>query len=447
MVFIQHTKKEKIMRQKNFWFVLIGLMILISISSPCGAAELKEIKVGLLYELTGPLAPGGGTSCYRGTDLAIDVINDRGGVMGKYKVVPVVADSQSNPDIAVREINRLIDVEKCSIIIGSFGSGIAVPAAVTCEKNKTIWWNSAAVSDGVLKGKHFRYAFRPGPFASQAGRAAVRYINFNHQKFGFQKPSDIRVASLTEDSPFGAMVREGNRDESKKLGIPLVFDDSYSHTTKDLTAVILKMKAARPDVILNAGYAADIILFQKQLRELGVKVTAMIGEGTMYNDGPGLEKAIGKEALNYLYNVDICPLQLIAPEKINPESRVLQQEFMKRALQKYNEPKPLGHYTYTFSSTWILLNHVLPLAIEKFGGISPDAVRQAAMQIDIPDGQTMMSYGVKFEPPESDWAGQNLRATQAVTQWIDGKQQIVFPESLRVEKPVFVLPSSHPLGK
>ena len=435
------------MRQKDFWFILVGLTILFSFSTPCIAAELKEIKVGLVYELTGPLAPGGGTYCYRGTDLAIDVINDRGGVMGKYKVVPVVADSQSNPDIAVREIQRLISVEHCSIVIGSFSSGIAVPSAVTCEKNKTIWWNSAAVSDGVIKGKHFRYAFRPGPFASDFGRAAIRYLSFNHKKFGFKEPGDIKVASLTEDGPYGALVREGNREESKKLGIPLVFDDSYSHTTKDLSAVILKMKAARPEVICNAGYAPDIILFQKQIRELGVKVKGMLGEGTMYNDNPGMVKALGKEAANFLHNVDICPLQLIDPKKLTPENRGLQEEFMKRALKKYNDPNPMGHYTYTYSSTWFLLNNVLPLAIEKFGGITPDAVRQAAMQIDIPDGQTMMWYGLKFQPPESEFAGQNMRAFPVVTQWIDGKQNIVFPEALRVIDPVFPLPSGHPLGK
>ena len=435
------------MKEKIFLFLFVTMIVGMSYPVSGMAADPNEIKVGLVYSLTGPLAPGGGTYCYRGSVLAIDLINDRGGVLGKHKIVPIVADAQSSPDIAVREIERLISVENCSIIIGSFSSGIAVPAAVNCEKRKTIWWNSAAVSDGVLKGKHFRYVFRPGPFASDFGRSAIRYLQHNYKKFGFKDLSEIRIASLTEDGPYGSLVREGNREECKKLGIPIVFDDSYSHTAKDLSAVILKMKASRPEVICNAGYAPDIVLFQKQSRELGVRAKAIIGQGTLYNDNPAMVKSLGKEAANLLHNVDICPLQLIDRKILTPENRELQDEFMKRALSKFNDPAPMGHYTYTYSSTWFLFNNILPLAIRKFGGATSEAVRQACMEIDIPNGQTMMWYGLKFEPPESEYAGQNMRAFPVVTQWIDGKQHIVFPESLRTVDPVFPLPSNHPLGK
>jgi branched-chain amino acid transport system substrate-binding protein len=116
-------------------------------------------------------------------------------------------------------------------------------------------------------------------------------------------------------------------------------------------------------------------------------------------------------------------------------------------MTKYNDPNPMSHYTLTFSGTWFFLHNILPIAIQKFGGITADAVRQATMQIDIPNGQTVMWYGLKFEPPESEFAGQNMRAFPVVTQWIDGKQHIVFPEALRAVDPIFPLPSSHPLGK
>lgn len=147
---------------KKYSSLLLALLLVFSLFAGVSSAAEKEIKVGLLYSLTGPLAPGGGVSSYRGTILAIDAINKRGGVLGKYKIVPIVADAQSNPDIAVREIERLVSVEKVPIIFGSFSSGIAVPSAAACEKNKTIWWNTVAVSDGILKGKHYKYVFRPG---------------------------------------------------------------------------------------------------------------------------------------------------------------------------------------------------------------------------------------------------------------------------------------------
>lgn len=81
------------------------------------------------------------------------------------------------------------------------------------------------------------------------------------------------------------------------------------------------------------------------------------------------------------------------------------------------------------------------------GGVTPDAVRQASMEIDIPNGETAMWYGVKFNPPESEYAGQNARSFPVVTQWIDGKQYVVFPESLRTIEPVLPLPAQHPLAQ
>lgn len=435
------------MKEKIFMLLLVVILVVGFIKPAMAAPEVKEIKVGLVYCLTGPLAPGGGIASQRGSILAIDAINDRGGVLGKYKVVPVIVDAQSSPDIAVREIERLVGVERCPIIIGSFSSGIAVPSALTCEKHKTIWWNSVAVSDGVVQGKHYRYVFRPGPFASDYGRNAVQYIYDNYKKLGFKDRGEIKLASLTEDGPYGSMVRSGNREQAKKLGVSLAYDESYSHTTKDLSSVILKMKASKADILCHAGYAPDIILFHKQARELGLRVKAVIGEGTVYANNEAMAKALGKEAANYLHNIDICPLQLRDRTKAKPEHAKLFAEFSERALKKYNDPDPMAHYSFSFTATWFLFDTVLPIAIKKYGGVTPDAVRQASMEIDIPNGETAMWYGVKFNPPESEYAGQNARSFPVVTQWIDGKQYVVFPESLRTIEPVLPLPAQHPLAQ
>ncbi len=427
-------------------YVHLSVVLLVVFSIFSAACHAEEIKVGLLYCLTGPLAPGGGVSSYRGTVLAIDAINKQGGVLGKYKLVPVVADAQSNPDVAVREVERLISIEKVPIIFGSFSSGIAVPAAAACEKNNTIWWNTVAVSDGVLKDKHYKYAFRPGPFASDYGRMAVSYVYSHIQDLGLKDAGALKFASLTEDGPYGSMVRAGNRDGAKKQRIKLAYDDSYSHTTKDMSAIILKLKASGANVIGHAGYAPDITLFHKQARELGLKVRAVIGEGTMYADNPAMVKALGKPAANYLHNIDHIPLQLRDPKKAPPEIAQLLREFSESALKKFNDPNPAAHYSFSFAATWVMVNDVMPLASKKYGAFTPDNLKKAALEIDIPDGKTVAWYGVKFAPPEHEFAGQNLRAFPVVTQWIDEKQYIVFPESLRTIKPVLPLPQGHPLA-
>src|SRR6188768_2903777 len=75
-------------------------------------AQAETVRIGLIYDLTGPFAAGGSVASSIGTQIAIDLVNEKGGVGGKYKVAGVAADSQSKPDVAINEANRLIDQEK-----------------------------------------------------------------------------------------------------------------------------------------------------------------------------------------------------------------------------------------------------------------------------------------------------------------------------------------------
>jgi branched-chain amino acid transport system substrate-binding protein len=440
------------MKKKSlFYFVcsLLGIYLLLNAHAVFsqGPAELKEIRIGAICSLTGGLAPAGGIFAYRGLMMGIDAINERGGVMGKYKIVPVIADDQSNPDISVREVERLVSVEKLPIILGTFGSGVATACAGASERNKTIWWNCSGIADGVLKDKHYRYVFRTSMMGSDFGRAAVRYIAQNYKKIGLKSLNEVKAASLTEDSPYGSYVRLGNREESKKLGVPIVFDEAYSYNTKDMSSLILKIKASGQNVILHTGYAPDIMLFNKQARELGLKTKMFVGEGTLYSDNAQMEKVLGKDYVNYLHSIDLCPLQLMNKKNVTLEIGKLIEEFSERALKKYNDPNPGALYSYTFSGLWVLCRNVLPVVIEKFGKITPDTVREVCTKLDIPDGQTPMWYGVKFEPPEAEYAGQNMKAFPTVVQYVDGKPYPVFPESIRTIDPVIPLPSTHPLAQ
>ena len=138
--------------------VLIAMMLIMAILFPVtSSAQQKEVKVGVLYSLTGPFSPAGGKPGYNGTMIAIDMINDRGGVGGKVKLVPVVADTQSNPDVAIREVERLISVEKVPAITGVFVSSISQPIAPICEKNKTIFWITISIADTILENRHQQY--------------------------------------------------------------------------------------------------------------------------------------------------------------------------------------------------------------------------------------------------------------------------------------------------
>jgi branched-chain amino acid transport system substrate-binding protein len=99
-------------------------------------AQAETLRIGVIYDLTGPFAAGGSVASSIGAQIAIDLVNEKGGIGGKYKVAAVTADSQSKPDVAINEAVRLIDQEKVDIINGVYASSHAVPLAARSSSRK-----------------------------------------------------------------------------------------------------------------------------------------------------------------------------------------------------------------------------------------------------------------------------------------------------------------------
>jgi len=426
---------------------VIVCMVFLPLFMPVSYGAENEIKIGVLFSLTGPFAPAGALAGYRGSMIAIDMVNDKGGVLGKYKIKPITADAQSNPDIAIRETQRLISVEHVPIVLGVFSSSIGVPLAPICEQNKAIFWVIIAISDKIVQNRHQEYVFRVQPMGSQWGKSSVEFLKENYQKLGYKSPSQIKVAIIHEDGPYGVSTSKANLQQVKKYEMKAVLKEGYAHTAKDLSSLILKLKASKPDVILHTGYFPDIVLFFRQARELGLKTKAIIGHGAGHANFPLLEKSLGREIVNYTYNVDPAPAQILNVKKLKPGMDKLIGEFLRRYKEKYGEANPPTHATQGFGHTWILISEVLPRAIQKYGQVTADTVRMAARELDIPEGATPCGYGVKFAPPEHEYAGQNLRSYPVVVQWVNGKVEIVWPSALKTIEAKLPLPSDSPFAR
>jgi branched-chain amino acid transport system substrate-binding protein len=103
-----------------------------------------------------------------------------------------------------------------------------------------------------------------------------------------------------------------------------------------------------------------------------------------------------------------------------------------------------AHVGMAASNTYVLMTQVLPRAIKKYGGIDAEALRKAALEVDLPEGGTMLGFGVKFETETDVMAGQNDRAFPVIVQYIDDQAQVVWPKSLQRRDPVLPLPASSP---
>ncbi len=433
------------MKRVMVLFSMVSIMVIFSFGS--SFAEQKEVKVGVLYSITGAFSPAGGRPGFNGTMIAVDMINDRGGINGKVKLVPVVADTQSNPDVAIREVERLISVEKVPAITGVFVSSISQPVAPICEKNKTIFWITISIADTILEDRHQQYIFRVQPRATDWGRTTARFARDNYKRFGYESPKQIRVAILHEDSSYGVACNKGATEICEQENMNVVFREAYSHSINDMSSIILKIKKARPDVILHTAYFPDLVLFMRQARELGLRWKLDIGHGAGHANFSELEKSLGSDMVNYLCNVDPKPAQKFPEHTSNPDMDVLRKEFLDRYEKKHGTRDPETHATQGFAHAWVLFNNVMPVALEKYGEITADTIRKVAKDLKIPDGKTPAGYGVEFAPPEHNMAGQNLVSYPVVTQWINGITEVSWPDAQRTAEPDLPNPPGSVYGK
>jgi branched-chain amino acid transport system substrate-binding protein len=404
-------------------------------------AEAEAVRLGVIYDLTGPFAAGGSVASSVGTQIAIDFVNEKGGVGGKYKIVPIAADSQSKPDVAINEAERLISQEKIDIINGIFASSHAVPLSSKVEQQKKILWITTAVATAVFKDKNLHYVFRAQIHSDQYGQAFASFLTEHaKEKLGLE-PKDVKVALIHEDGPYGVGVAAADEAYSKQAGLQVVLKEGYSASAPDLSVLVTKIKRSRADVISHAGYNPDITLFLRQARENGLHFKMIFGAGAGYSQLDKLRTSFGADIDNFC-NIDPVPAQLLDPTKLAPGIGDLTKTMVARYKEKTGATDVPPHCSMGFNQTWVLLNNVLPVAKEKYGGFDPEAVRKAALDVDIPLGGTIQGYGVKFFPPDAPLSGQNERSTPVVMQNAGEHISVVWPTNIRTQEPVFPLPKS-----
>src|SRR5262249_15429880 len=116
-------------RPRTILALLVAAIAVAALVTTGQSQQAQTIKIGTLYDHSGPFSAAGSLNCWRGAKMMIDYINEKGGVLGKYKIVQVDGDSQSKADVAINEAERLLNVEKVDILAGVYSSAHAVPIA------------------------------------------------------------------------------------------------------------------------------------------------------------------------------------------------------------------------------------------------------------------------------------------------------------------------------
>lgn len=380
-------------------------------------AQPDAIPFGALYPLSGALALLGDES-FRGLELAVEDRNAAGGLLGRP--VRLAKGDAIDPGQAVTEVRRLMATERVAAVFGTYASPLVFAASQVTELAGTPYFELGAIGDPVTE-RGFRYLFRSCPVGSAFGLATVDAVNDALAPLWGVDPKGLKLAILHEDALYGSAVSGVQAARCKDLGLNIVEKLSYGAASVDMSSVVQRLRSAGAEVVLHTGYQNDVLLFFRQMRQMGWKPRMVVGAG----GGHSLQDTANAIGADYegMLNTDFT--QFAVSEAVAPGARDVQAAYEKRYGTKPRSGHSLAHYT----GARLFLD-----VIQRAGSLDKDKLREAVLATDIPPGATANGWGAKF-----DEKGQNTRAKPMLMQWQGGSQVTVLPEAAAVGKlrPIF----------
>lgn len=399
---------------------ILAIILALSALAAGPALAAEELKIGALFPLTGPLSLDG-RNMLQAVEILTEMQNERGGINGR-KIKLAIGDAV-DVKTGRSEAERLINVEGVKLIVGTYASAISYAATEVAERHSVFYWEANAVADAITE-RGFKYTFRPSIKGSNVGAVGAKFIKeVLAPKFGIA-PEKLRLAIVHEDSIFGTTGGDAFAKYSKEAGLNVVETAKYVRTSTDLSSVVLRVKAAQPDVIFMTSYIPDGSLFIKQAKQLGLRPKAIFTYG-VFNDPPALE-ALGADIEN-LFCIS-WPAGGINMAVLSKQDQADVNEFIRRYKGRHKVDRVPQFSFGAYAGTKALYDLVLP----KAASLEPAALRAAALRIDLPEGGTAYGFGIKFAEN-----GQNLKSYNVVWQWQDRDVYIVHPERLATRPPVF----------
>lgn len=253
-------------------FIISGLISLVGLQNPAMASKAKEVRLGVITALSGPAAPWGIPN-YRSILLDAEAINQAGGfkVNGQtYKWKLMVYDHKYIPAEAVKDANRAIYEDKCQFL--AIQGGAPTLACIPLMKQNNILSLDFAGGGKAVTNPNNPLVFRYNPSIDLMYASTFPLL---------KKREKIKtVASIDPDDATGQSGMVAAEKAAARDGLKIISKQFFERGTKDLTALLTRVIAKKPDLI-ETGYTdpTTAALICKQARELGYKGAILLAWG------------------------------------------------------------------------------------------------------------------------------------------------------------------------
>lgn len=382
------------MKKSKFASLFLASTLLMGVLAGCnsegGSGDGGDtIKIGINLELSGGTASYG-QSEDKAIDLAVEEINNEGGIDGK-KIELVKVDNKSDAGEATSGAIKLITKDKVVAIIGAATSGNTVAQVEVAGKNKVPLISPSGTSTTVTvtdKGKLNEYAFRTAFIDPFQGTVAANFA-----------ANELKVKNVAiyadNSSDYAKGLAASFKKDFEAAGGKIVAQESYVAKDTDFRSTLTSLKSKNPDFIFIPGYYEEVGLIVKQAREMGMTVPFMGADGW---DSPDIVDLAGADALNNTYIIT-------AYSSEDPDGKA--KAFSDKFNEKYGEA-PNSFHALGYDTVYLLKD-----AIERADSTDGTKIKEALEATDNLDLVTgLYSMDENHHPVKS----------ATIIEFVDGEQ-------------------------
>jgi len=395
---------------------MLGLaLLLVPLAS---IAEAKDIEVGLIAPLSGPWARQGEIMTLA-AKLAVSTINEQGGIksMGGAKLKLVVFDAGESVEKAKNTAQRMVaDSPDLVVATGAYLSSFTLAVTEVTERAK-LPVVTFSYSDQIT-ARGFKYVFQTSATGDQQAEGSLPALMEMAEKASGKKPKTVGIV-MDNTAASVAFVKPIKDHQLQRLGLELVVDEVFTPPLANATALIQRVRAKRPDILLLLPTAiSDAKLLLEKMNEFG------LGRGRI----PTISNGAAILDPDLLANMNVNQLEGVM-SVVADWTTAAQSGFVDYVKQKTGQPWPTQHFVTTYGDMWLFKE-----ALEMAGKADRDAVANALRKMDLTDGPAKYFAGgrIKFEPN-----GRRVGASLLIVQWQNGVPVTVYPPKDAVSKPIW----------
>ncbi|CEJ11738.1 Leucine-, isoleucine-, valine-, threonine-, and alanine-binding protein precursor [bacterium YEK0313] len=248
------------------------------------------IRIGMFGPLSGP-SMAYGFDVVNAARMYFDKINREGGIHGR-RIEVVVEDDRCTANDVVAAVKKLVEQDQVFLLNGGSCSAPVVAARDYVVRSGVPWVMLNASSDGAL--------YPPQPNIFGALSISQRAVGGSTIEFATRQLSAKRIGYINHDDAYGAWNLEAARFQAAQNGAELVVE-SINPNISDVTAPVLKLRAAGVDAIVIATYARPAQLILKKAQELGVNKPIVIAVNAIASLKQLVENVGSREAFRNVY--------------------------------------------------------------------------------------------------------------------------------------------------